>query len=310
MGVSTHSTKTGIIDLTNMGNNPDNAWGGELLQISQTYEDSTASQSLVDFHMEATGVLPPTKNYALHATSAFINCDDATAINSAIYGAVEFQTSIDPENASTNSGSSGEGDGTSVVIGESRGIEHEASYFSGDITKSVGFDERFRNGSNTAGTENHLRDHTSFMAHGLKAQGGGGFLYNYTGFHADSGDVDAPYLETGGFWVGARLTKPGTLNFADGSTSAIGLWIDGYNVGGDIVFGTDKSASIKATPSFMSFDTGTRALSFPSSGTWEANGTASVTLTSLAPAGVTTSTVSRWLKIRAEGVIHYIPAWA
>ena len=293
-----------------IGNNPENAWGGELLQISQTYEDSIPSQALVDFHMEATGILPPTKNYAFHATSAFINSDDATNINSAIYGAAEFQTQIDPENASTNSGSDGLGTGTSLIIGESRGIEHEAAYFSGDITKSAGYDERFRNGSDTAGTENHLRDHTSFSAHGLKGQGTYGYLYNYTGMHIDKGDVANPYLETGGFWIGTRLTAPGVSNFADGGNAAIGLWIDGTNNGGDIVFGTDKSASITVSNSFMSLASGTRALALPGTGAWEANGTAAVSLTALAPAGVTTATVTKWLKLRDDtGTIVYVPAW-
>lgn len=42
----------------------------------------------------------------------------------------------------------------------------------------------------------------------------------------------------------------------------------------------------------------------------EANGTETVTISNLAPAGVGTATISRWLKVRnAAGTNFYIPMW-
>lgn len=40
-----------------------------------------------------------------------------------------------------------------------------------------------------------------------------------------------------------------------------------------------------------------------------ANGTANVTISNVAPAGVGTATISKWLIIVNEGVTYYIPMW-
>ena len=41
----------------------------------------------------------------------------------------------------------------------------------------------------------------------------------------------------------------------------------------------------------------------------EANGSATVTITSVAPTAVGTATISKWLKVTQGGVIYYIPMW-
>jgi len=46
-------------------------------------------------------------------------------------------------------------------------------------------------------------------------------------------------------------------------------------------------------------------------GTEEANGTATVTISNLAPAGVGTATIKGWLKFTdSAGVVNYIPYWS
>lgn len=41
-----------------------------------------------------------------------------------------------------------------------------------------------------------------------------------------------------------------------------------------------------------------------------ANGTANVTISNVAPAGVGTATISKWLQFTgSDGVIYYIPVW-
>jgi len=41
----------------------------------------------------------------------------------------------------------------------------------------------------------------------------------------------------------------------------------------------------------------------------EDNASETVTISSVAPAAVTTATISKWLKVRVEGVDYYIPMW-
>ena len=41
----------------------------------------------------------------------------------------------------------------------------------------------------------------------------------------------------------------------------------------------------------------------------EANGTNNVTISNVAPAGVGTATISKWLKIEEAGTTYYIPMW-
>ena len=41
-----------------------------------------------------------------------------------------------------------------------------------------------------------------------------------------------------------------------------------------------------------------------------ANGTANITISNVAPAGVGTATISKWLQFTgSDGVIYYIPVW-
>ena len=40
-----------------------------------------------------------------------------------------------------------------------------------------------------------------------------------------------------------------------------------------------------------------------------ANATANVTISNVAPAAVTTATISAWMKVIVEGVEYYIPMW-
>ena len=39
------------------------------------------------------------------------------------------------------------------------------------------------------------------------------------------------------------------------------------------------------------------------------NAAATVTISSVAPAAVTTATISKWMKVRVQGVDYYIPMW-
>jgi len=39
----------------------------------------------------------------------------------------------------------------------------------------------------------------------------------------------------------------------------------------------------------------------------EANGTNTVTISNIAPAGVGTATISAWMKVTVQGTIYYIP---
>jgi len=39
------------------------------------------------------------------------------------------------------------------------------------------------------------------------------------------------------------------------------------------------------------------------------NGTANVSISNVAPAGVTTATIAKWLPINIDGVNYYIPMW-
>lgn len=40
-----------------------------------------------------------------------------------------------------------------------------------------------------------------------------------------------------------------------------------------------------------------------------ANGSNTVTISNVAPSGVGTATISKWLKIRSGATIYYIPMW-
>ena len=45
------------------------------------------------------------------------------------------------------------------------------------------------------------------------------------------------------------------------------------------------------------------------SGMAVSNATANVSISNVAPAAVGTATISKWLKVRVEGVDYYIPMW-
>lgn len=310
MSLLEHIKEHEKIDIFSFGNVPGvGGWTGDKLDINQSYEDETTNTALSNFRIQSVGQMPNAKSLAIHASAAFINCDNAAAANS-VWNAIEASVAFDPENATTQSGSDGLGTGTSMVAATIRGIESDMLMASGDVTDSYGFDTRLRNGFATAGTRSDVRDHTAYYAHGIKSQGANGYLYNYTGFHSDAGDVAQPYLEAGGFWVGVRLTAPDSTNFADGSSSEIGLWIDGYNGGGDIVFGADKSANIRSSAATFTIDSGTKNMAFGGSGAWTANGAQTITISNVGPAGIGTATISKWLTVRDDaGVVHYIPAW-
>ena len=46
-----------------------------------------------------------------------------------------------------------------------------------------------------------------------------------------------------------------------------------------------------------------------SSGVLSSNGTANVSITNVAPAGVTTATISKWMVIDDGGTTYFIPMW-
>ena len=42
---------------------------------------------------------------------------------------------------------------------------------------------------------------------------------------------------------------------------------------------------------------------------FEANGTSNVTISNVAPSGVGTATINKWLKINSGGIAYFIPVW-
>lgn len=291
------------------GNDRGNPWAtvpNGYLNRSVVNNGPGDSHSQLENALTFTGIAPDWKQDAVINQLRMHSSTDATAVAN-IWGVMESQFVFDPVSLTTTSGSDGANGGTAFTLAEARGSEVDMSVYSGTLTDMKAFDARFRVGTNEA-FNGVITKFTAFHANGPVSQGNYGFLYNYTGFHSNNGDVAQPYLEDGGFWIGLQLDSVDTTNF-QGTASQIGIWLNGTNNGGDIVFGTSKQAEITFNGTDIVFDAGAGTIRFGAA-SWTANGTATVSLTNLAPAGVTTSTVSTWLTVKGNGgVVYYIPAW-
>lgn len=87
------------------------------------------------------------------------------------------------------------------------------------------------------------------------------------------------------------------------------LWTDATqgDAIADLVFSAAKQTTMQE---ILRIEGNAGLIQFTAATNWTANGTAVVALTNLAPAGVGTSTVSKWLTIKDNaGTVYYIPAW-
>lgn len=86
-----------------------------------------------------------------------------------------------------------------------------------------------------------------------------------------------------------------------------------YSANNRLRFGAGNDASIGYDGTDLVVDTalaGSGILKLSASTNWTANGTGTVTISNLAPAGVGTATISKWLTIKDDtGTVMYIPAW-
>lgn len=80
-----------------------------------------------------------------------------------------------------------------------------------------------------------------------------------------------------------------------------------------MIFGAGRDADFHYDGTDLVLDTakvGSGVLKFKASSNWTANGTATVTISNVAPAGVGTATISKWLTVKDNaGTVYYIPAW-
>lgn len=101
------------------------------------------------------------------------------------------------------------------------------------------------------------------------------------------------------------------LNDVTGGTTNRGIVIDSDAVGLTLGQGQDTLTKYDGTDlSINSSVVGSGTLRLDSANNWTANGTANVTISNVAPAGVGTATISKWLTIKDNaGTVYYIPAW-
>lgn len=155
----------------------------------------------------------------------------------------------------------------------------------------------------------------------------------------DTGFTNTDFSETV-----IKLTGGATRGFGtNGSINQKGIHFTGYGTQSGLIGGTDSSHAIYADGGTFSFKfdyngssnallfgagedagigydgtdfvidsslVGTGTIKLASSNNWTANGTNTVTISNVAPAGVGTATVSKWLTIKDDsGNTYYIPAW-
>jgi hypothetical protein len=87
--------------------------------------------------------------------------------------------------------------------------------------------------------------------------------------------------------------------------------IESDNVGVLLGGGRDANITYDGTDLVIKSNiVGTGTIKFNASTNWTANGTATVTISNVAPAGVGTATISKWLTVKDDaGTVYYIPAW-
>lgn len=114
---------------------------------------------------------------------------------------------------------------------------------------------------------------------------------------ANGGSADIQFLTGGGTTLGG--TQQLSIFHVAGATRYITL------------AGSNGSAPILSTSGGnLSLKSSTGLIQFGSSGSFAANGTATITVSNLGPAGITTATIKEWLTIvDSTGTTLYIPAW-
>lgn len=115
-----------------------------------------------------------------------------------------------------------------------------------------------------------------------------------------------------------------TLTFDGETNNGIITWMedeDYFQFADDILLpdnealklGTGVDASLLYDGTDLVLDTalvGSGVLKLANTTNWTANGTATVTISNVAPAGVGTATISKWLTVKDNaGTVYYIPAW-
>ena len=143
-------------------------------------------------------------------------------------------------------------------------------------------------------------------------------------FSADVADADFTFLKSRNAAIGSNTIvqngdQIGALSWAadDGTDYAsfvaqIRAEIDGTpeanDMPGRLTFLTTADGA--ATPTEALRLTSGQQLRFSAAASWTANGSANVTISNVAPAGVGTATISKWLTVEDDsGNIFYIPAW-
>lgn len=127
---------------------------------------------------------------------------------------------------------------------------------------------------------------------------------------------------------GSSITQKGLIFSGFGNVSNTGgtvnvraLEADGglfsfkfdYGTNNKIIFGAGEDAAIGYDGTDFIIDTalvGTGVIKFANATNWTANGTNTVTISNVAPAGVGTATISKWFTVKDNtGTVYYIPAW-
>jgi len=171
---------------------------------------------------------------------------------------------------------------------------------------------------NAISTIEYTTDHMSIN------KGAGGGVYLFEG--AAIGEV--PVLRIYGYGTEESLSY-GEFGFADygeleysGTTmyfttdlrTSYGIHFGQYvadNVSAVFGAGADSSIYFDGTDLVInSALVGTGVLKFINATNWTANGTANVTISNVAPAGVGTATISKWFTVKdSGGTVYYLPAW-
>jgi len=132
-----------------------------------------------------------------------------------------------------------------------------------------------------------------------------GTMQHY-GVHIQSfGSADINY----GLYI--ATVASGSFNWGIFDVSGQSWAMDEDNV--ELIWGEGQDAGIGYDGTDLKFDSskvGSGTLRFDSANNWTANGTATVTISNVAPAGVGTATISKWFTVKDDsGVVFYIPAW-
>lgn len=127
------------------------------------------------------------------------------------------------------------------------------------------------------------------------------------------------------FGTGGSITQKGIVFSGFGTiasnTTVRAMEADGglfsykydYSTTSRLLFGGGEDAAIGYDGTDFVIDTalvGSGVVKFANATNWTANGTANVTISNVAPAGVGTATISKWFTVKDDtGTVYYIPAW-